>query len=221
MSFRNESVCFLHVNHIEIDKVHQINATNWKLAESGCSHYSKKSELDYEHKVGLALKDDLKESIVGIFDHLSLEHCASRCNSDPNCFTLEFCETIYYNQVSDSSASLTSCALTKLKPSKDNQAQLFEVTKSNNKICSIYINHNKISGKSKTGPQPSALIMPSESPTKSNNLKLAIGLGTIVSLMAFAGGFIGYKFSPKKESFCKSLPFSRKAVTHITGLTKL
>ncbi|XP_015787105.1 uncharacterized protein LOC107364281 [Tetranychus urticae] len=195
---RNESVCFLHVNHIEIDAVHQINATNWKAAESGCSHYSKKSELDYEHKVGLALKDNTKESIVGTFDHLSLEHCASRCNSDPNCFTLEFCESIDYNQVSDSSVSLTSCALTNLKPSNANQPGLFEETKSTKKICSIYINHNKITGKSKTDPQPSALIKPPESSTKSNNLKIAFGLGTIVCLMAFAGGFIGYKFAARK-----------------------
>ncbi|XP_025016965.1 uncharacterized protein LOC112539032 [Tetranychus urticae] len=192
---RNESVCFLHVNHIEIDKAHQINATNWKAAEAGCSHYSKKSELDYEHKVGLALKENTKESIVGTFDHLTLEHCASRCNSDPNCFTLEFCQSIDYNQVSDSSVSLTSCSLTNLKPGS--QPGLFEVPKSN-KICSIYINHKKITDKSKTDPQPSALIMPSEAPTNSGNLKIAIGLGTIVCLMAFAGGFIGFKFAIKK-----------------------
>ncbi|XP_015794185.1 uncharacterized protein LOC107370735 [Tetranychus urticae] len=194
---RNETICFLHVNHIEVDKVHQINATNWKLAESGCSHYSKKFELDYEHKVGLALKDNMKESIVATFDHLSLEHCASRCNSDPNCFTLEFCETIYYKKIADSSVPLTSCSLTNLKPSNANQLGLFEETKSN-KICSIYINHNKITGKSKTDPQPSALITKSESSTKSGNLKIAIGLGTIVCLMAFVGGFIGYKFAAKK-----------------------
>ncbi|XP_025017014.1 uncharacterized protein LOC112539057 [Tetranychus urticae] len=188
---RNESVCFLHVNHIEIDKVHQINATNWKLAEAGCSHYSKKSELDYEHKVGLALKDDTKESIVATFDHLSLEHCASRCNSDPNCFTLEFCESIDYKQVSDSSVSLTSCVLTNLKPSNANQTGLFEGSKSTKKICSIYINHNKITGKIKTDAYPPESTLPSESPTKSGNLKIAFGL-------AFAGGFTGFKFAAKK-----------------------
>ncbi|XP_025016960.1 uncharacterized protein LOC107364321 isoform X2 [Tetranychus urticae] len=188
---RNESVCFLHVNHIEIDKAHQMNATNWKLAEAGCSHYSKKSELDYELKVELALKENTKEAIVGTFDHLSLEHCASRCNSDPNCFTLEFCESIDYDRVSDSSVPLTSCSLTNLKPGK--QPGLFEVPKSN-KICSIYINHKKITDKSKTDPQP----MPPEAPTKSGNLKIAIGLGAIVCLMAFAGGFVGFKFAIKK-----------------------
>ncbi|XP_015781333.1 uncharacterized protein LOC107359364 [Tetranychus urticae] len=194
---RNESICFLHVNHIEIDKAHQINATNWKLAEAGCSHYSKKSELDYEHRFGLVLNDNMKESIVGTFDHLSLEHCASRCNSDPNCFTLEFCESIDYDQVSDSSVALTSCSLTNLKPSNANQPGLFEETKSN-KICSIYINRKKITGKSKTDPQPFALNIQSESSTKSGNLKIAFGLGTIVCLMAFAGGFIGFKFANKK-----------------------
>uniref|UniRef100_T1KG97 Uncharacterized protein n=1 Tax=Tetranychus urticae TaxID=32264 RepID=T1KG97_TETUR len=195
--FRNESVCFLHVNHIEIDKAHQINATNWNiLFLTPFSCYSliiqsitltEKSELDYEHKVGLSLKT--KEAIVGTFDHLSLEHCASRCNSDPNCFTLEFCQSIDYDRVSDSSVPLTSCSLTNLKPSNANQTGLFEETKSTKKICSIYINHNKIRGKSKTDPQPSTLIKPPESPTKSNNLKIAFGLGTIVCLMAFAGLF--------------------------------
>ncbi|XP_025017011.1 uncharacterized protein LOC112539056 [Tetranychus urticae] len=203
---RNESVCFLHVNHIEIDKAHQINATNWKLSKTNNFYcYSliiqsitltEKSELDYEHKVGLSLKT--KEAIVGTFDHLSLEHCASRCNSDPNCFTLEFCQSIDYDRVSDSSVPLTSCSLTNLKPSNANQTGLFEETKSTKKICSIYINHNKIRGKSKTDPQPSTLIKPPESPTKSNNLKIAFGLGTIVCLMAFAGGFMGFKFAAKK-----------------------
>ncbi|XP_015782401.1 uncharacterized protein LOC107360291 [Tetranychus urticae] len=193
---RIESVCFLHVNHIKIDKVHQINVTNWKFAEAGCSHYSKKSELDYEHKVGLALKDNMKESIVRTFDPLSLEHCASECNADPNCFTLEFCESIDYDKIFDSSVSLTSCSLTNLKPSNVNQPGLFAESKSTNKICSIYINHKKISGKS--DPQSSALISPPESPTKLNNLKIAIGLGTIVCLMAFAGGFTGFKFATRK-----------------------
>ncbi|XP_025016865.1 uncharacterized protein LOC112538985 [Tetranychus urticae] len=193
---RNESVCFLHIYHIALDKTHQINATNWKVAEAGCSHYSKKSELDYEHKVGLALKDNVKESIVGTFDHLSLEDCASKCNSDPNCFTLEFCETIDYNQVSDRSVSLTSCSLTNLKPKNVNQPGLFEGPKSTNKICSIYVNHKKITGKSKVDPQPSELII--STPKKSSDSNLATGLGAVVFILAFAGGFIGFKFAAKK-----------------------
>ncbi|XP_025016006.1 uncharacterized protein LOC112538565 [Tetranychus urticae] len=193
---KNESICFLHVNHIDLDKAHEINATNWKLAEAGCSHYSKKSELDYEHKAGLALKDNMKESIIGAFDDLSLEHCASECNKDVDCFTFEFCETIDYEKISDSSVSLLSCILTNLKPSNANQSGLFELSKSNNKICSVHINHKKVTGKSKTNPQPSSLIIPS--PTKSNDYNLAIGLGTIVFIMAFAGGLIGFKFSAKK-----------------------
>ncbi|XP_015781327.1 uncharacterized protein LOC107359358 isoform X2 [Tetranychus urticae] len=193
---RNESVCFLHVNHVEIDKVHEINATNWKLAEAGCCHYSKKSELDYEHKAGLALKDNMKESIVGAFDHLSLEDCASECNKDPDCFTFEFCETFDYNQIYESSFLSTNCSLTNLKPNNVNQTGLFEESKSNNKICSIYINHKKVTGKSKTDPQPSSSIITPQ--TNANDYNLTIGLGAIVFIMAFASGFIGFKFSAKK-----------------------
>ncbi|XP_025018022.1 uncharacterized protein LOC107369036 [Tetranychus urticae] len=192
---RNESVCFLHVNHIEIDKAHRINATTWKSAEAGCSHYSKKFELDYEHKVGLALKENTKESIVATFDHLLLEHCASKCNADPNCFTLEFCETIDYNQISDSSSSLTSCSLTNLKPINVNQPGLFEESK-NNAICSIYINHKKIAGKSRTKPQPTDT--PSELSTRSTNFTLTIGLSTIVFVLAFSVGFFVFAFAAKR-----------------------
>ncbi|XP_025016010.1 uncharacterized protein LOC112538567 [Tetranychus urticae] len=193
---RDQSLCFLHVNHIEIDETREINITNWKFAEAGCSHYSKKSELDYEHKVGLALKDNMKESIVGTFDHLSLEHCASRCNSDPNCFTLEYCETVDYSKLFDSSIALSSCTLVNVKPNNVNQPQLFEESKNDKKICSIYINHKKIKGKSKTEPQtPEALA---KTPTKSNNFALAIGLSTIVFILAFAGGFIGFKLIAKR-----------------------
>ncbi|XP_015793830.1 uncharacterized protein LOC107370351 [Tetranychus urticae] len=193
---RNESVCFLHVNHIEIDKAHQINATNWKVAEAGCSHYSKKSELDYEHKVGLSLKDNMKESIVGTFDHLSLEHCASKCNTDPNCFTLEFCETTNYKKMSDSSFSLSSCSLTNLKPDKVNEPKLFDEVKDDNKICSIYINHKKITGKSKTDPHSAELSAPKES----SNSNLAIGLGAAVFVMRLLV-IHGFKFAAKKRSF--------------------
>uniref|UniRef100_A0A158P574 Apple domain-containing protein n=1 Tax=Tetranychus urticae TaxID=32264 RepID=A0A158P574_TETUR len=200
---RNQSICLLHVNHIVIDKTREINITNWKFAEAGCSHYSKKSELDYEHKVGLALKDDMKESIVATFDHLSLEHCASKCNSDPNCFTLEFCETIDYNQISGRSASLSSCTLTNLKPSNI-QPHLFEESKSKTKICSIYINHKKITGKSEADPpiQTNTTESLTKTSTKSNDFSLAIGLGTIAFILAFAAGFTGFKFTPK-EGFVK------------------
>ncbi|XP_025017367.1 uncharacterized protein LOC107365733 [Tetranychus urticae] len=197
---RNESLCFLHVNHIVIDKAHQLNSTNWKYAEAGCSHYSKKSELEYEHKVGLALKDDMKESIVGTFDHTFLEHCASECNSDPNCFTLEFCETIDYNQISNSSVSLSSCTLTNLKPNNVNQTQLFEEPKSDKKICSIYINHKKITENSKTNTSESS----TKTSKKSNNFSLTIGLSTIVFILAFAAGFTGFKFIVKKGFFKKT-----------------
>ncbi|XP_025018434.1 uncharacterized protein LOC112539883 [Tetranychus urticae] len=200
---RNQSICLLHVNHIVIDKTREINITNWKFAEAGCSHYSKKSELDYEHKVGLALKDDMKESIVGTFDHLSLEHCASKCNSDPNCFTLEFCETIDYNQISGRSASLSSCTLTNLKPSNI-QHHLFEESKTKTKICSIYINHKKIIGKSEADPpiQTNTTESLTKTSTKSNDFSLAIGLGTIAFILAFAAGFTGFRFTPK-EGFVK------------------
>ncbi|XP_015781903.1 uncharacterized protein LOC107359837 [Tetranychus urticae] len=192
---RSQSLCFLHVHHIVIDETREINVTNWKFAEAGCSHYSKESQLDYEHKVGLALKDNMKESIVGTFEHLSLEHCASRCNSDPDCFTLEYCEMISLDQISDSSVALTSCTLTNLKPNNVNQPQLFEESNSDTKICSIYINHKKITGKSKTDPHKSELLTIS---TKSNNFALEIGFGAIVFILAFAGGFIGFKFVIRK-----------------------
>uniref|UniRef100_A0A158P575 Apple domain-containing protein n=1 Tax=Tetranychus urticae TaxID=32264 RepID=A0A158P575_TETUR len=197
---RNESVCFLHVNHIAIDVAHQINATNWKKAEAGCSHYSKKSELEFEHKVGLALRDDMKESIVRTFDHLSLDLCASKCNTDSDCFTFEFCETIDYSQIYYKKFSLTSCSLTNLEPNNVNNSELFEESKSKTKICSIYINHKKITGKSEADPpiQTDTTESLTKTSTKSNDFSLAIGLGTIVFITAFAAGFTGFKFTAKK-----------------------
>ncbi|XP_015793018.1 uncharacterized protein LOC107369568 [Tetranychus urticae] len=189
---RNGSICYLHVNHIETDTAHEINRTNWKFAEDGCTHFSKKSDRDYEHKVGYSLKDDVKESVVGTFSHLSLDHCASKCNSNPDCFTLEFCETIGYDSTFDSSFSSSSCRLTNLKStSVVNQTQFFEQSKDPKKICSIFINHMKIIAKDKSKES-------SPSTMKSNHFNLAIGTGAAIFILSLAGGFVGFTFASRK-----------------------
>ncbi|XP_053208135.1 uncharacterized protein LOC128392176 [Panonychus citri] len=202
---KNDSVCFLHVNHLTADPKHSVNITNWKIAESGCDHFSKKADHDYRHIV--AHQFSPATQVIGTYEELPLEECAAKCNSNPvNCYTFEYCEKP--ENLEDDSGDMfyftsiiikSTCRLSNFKPttiSNTNDPEFrkyFDKSLSDETICSIYVNQEKISKSS--GNKDKLNIKPEQK----DRTSLAFGFGSFFFILAFAIGAIGFIYAQKNN----------------------